>query len=76
MFPGQTIQYHRNQVDAPTTNAEKDEVGRSYEDLHEFLELTSRKDVLFNVGDWNPKVGSQEIPGVTGIEYKMKQGKD
>ena len=42
------------------------EVERFYEDLQELLELTSKKDVLFIIGDWNAKVGSQEIPGVTG----------
>ena len=49
-----------------------------YEDLQDLLELTPPKDVLFIVGDWNAKVGSQEIPGVTGkfgLECKMKQGK-
>ena len=64
-FQGKPFNITEIQVDTPTTNAEKDEVGWSYEDLHKFLELTSRKDVLFNVGDWNPKVGSQEIPGAT-----------
>ena len=54
------------QVYAPTTNAEKAEVERIYEDLQDLLELTSKKDVLFIIGDWNAKVGSQEIPGVTG----------
>ena len=53
-------------VCAPTSNAEEAEVEWFYEDLQEFLELTSRKDVLFIIGDWNAKVGSQEIPGVTG----------
>ena len=49
-----------------------------YENLQDLLELTPPKDVLFITGDWNAKVGSQEIPGVTGnlaLEYKMKQGK-
>ena len=64
-FQGKPFNITEIQVDTPTTNAEKDEVGWSYEDLHKFLELTSRKDVLFDVGDWNPKVGSQEIPGAT-----------
>ena len=58
-------------------NAEEDEVEQFYEDLQD-LEITSKKDVLFIIGDWNAKVGSQEIPGVTGkfglIVY-MKQGK-
>ena len=48
------------------------------EDLQDLLELTLKKDVLFIIGDWNAKVGSQEIPGVTtnlALEYRMKQGK-
>ena len=53
------------QVYAPTTNALKAEVGWFYEDLQD-LELTPKIDVLFIIGDWNAKVGSQEIPGVTG----------
>ena len=53
-------------VCVPTNNAEEAEVKRFYSDLKELLELTSKKDVLFIVGDWNAKVGSQEIPGVTG----------
>ena len=54
------------QVYAPTSNAEETEVEWFYEDLQELLELTPRKDVLFIIGDWNTKVGSQETPGVTG----------
>ena len=54
------------QVYAPTSNAEETEVERFYEDLQDLLELTARKDVLFIIGDWNAKVGSQETPGVTG----------
>ena len=54
------------QVYAPTSNAEEAEVERFYEDLQDFLELTPKKDVLFIIGDWNAKVGSQETPGVTG----------
>ena len=49
-----------------TNNAEEAEVERFYEDLQDLLELTPKKDVLFIIGDWNAKVGSQEIPGVTG----------
>ena len=48
------------QVYAPTSNAEEAEVERFYEDLQDFLELTLKKDVLFIIGDWNAKVGSQE----------------
>ena len=54
------------QVYAPTSNAEEAEVERFYEDLQDLLELTPKNDVLFIIGDWNAKVGSQEIPGVTG----------
>ena len=54
------------QVYALTSNAEEAEVERFYVDLQDLLELTSPKDVLFITGDWNAKVGSQEIPGVTG----------
>ena len=54
------------QVYAPTTNAKEAEVERFYEDLQDLLELTSKKDVIFITGDWNAKVGSQGIPGVTG----------
>ena len=53
-------------VDAPTSNAEEAEVERFYEDLQDLLELTPPKDVLFIIGDWNAKVGSQETPEVTG----------
>ena len=53
------------QVHAPTSNAEEAEVERFYEDLQDLLELTPEKDVLFIIGYWNEKVGSQEIPGVT-----------
>ena len=49
------------QVYAPTSNAEEAEVERFYEDLQDLLELTLKKDVLFIIGDWNTKVGSQEI---------------
>ena len=55
------------QVYAPTSNAEVAEVEQFYEDLQDLLELTPQKDVLFIIGDWNAKVGSQETPGVTGI---------
>ena len=54
------------QVYALTSNAEEVEVEWFYEDLQDLLELTPQKDVLFIIGDWNAKVGSQEIPGVTG----------
>ena len=54
------------QVYAPTSNAEETEVEQFYEDLQDLLELTPKKDVLFIIGDWNAKVGSQETPEVTG----------
>ena len=54
------------QVYATTSNAEEAEVERFYEDLQDLIELTPKKDVLFIIGDWNAKVGSQETPGVTG----------
>ena len=67
------------QVYGPTSNAEEAEIERFYEDLQDLVELTPKKDVLFIIGDWNAKVGSQETPGVTGkcgLEYRMKQGED
>ena len=66
------------QVYAPTSNAEEAKVERFYEDPHDLLELTPKKDVLFIIGDWNAKVGSQDTPGITGklaLEYRMKLGK-
>ena len=54
------------QVYALTSNAEEAEVERFYEDLQDLIELTPKKDVLFIIGDWNAKVGNQELPGVTG----------
>ena len=51
---------------APASNAGEAEVEQFYEDLQDILELTPKKDVIFIIGDWNAKVGSQEIPGVTG----------
>ena len=54
------------QVYAPTSKAEEAEVEWFYEDLQDLLKLMPKKDVLFIIGDWNTKVGSQEIPGLTG----------
>ena len=62
-FQGKPFNITVVQVYAPTSNAEEAEVEWFYEDL---LELTPKKDVLFIIGDWNAKVGSQETPGVTG----------
>ena len=64
-FQGKPFNITVIQSYAPTSNAEEAEVEWFYEDLQELLELT-QKDVLFIIGDWNAKVGSQEIPGVTG----------
>ena len=65
-FQGKPFTITVIQVYALTNNAEESEVERFYEDLQELLELTLKKDVLFIIGDWNAKAGSQEIPGVTG----------
>ena len=53
-------------VQAPNSNAEEAKVEWFYEDLQDLLELTPKKDVLFIIGDWNAKIGNQEISGVTG----------
>ena len=65
-FQGKPFNITVVQVYAPTSNAEEAEVEHFYEDLQDLLELTSKKDVLFMIGDCNAKVGSQETPGVTG----------
>ena len=65
-FQGKPFNITVIQVYAPTSNAEEAEVDRFYEDLQDVLELTPPKDVLFIIGDWSAKVGSQETPGVTG----------
>ena len=65
-FQGKPFNITVIQVYAPTSNAEEAEVERFYEDLQDLLELTPKKDVIFIIGDWNAKVGSQETPGVTG----------
>ena len=65
-FQGKAFSIIVIKVCAPTSNAEEAEVERLYEDLQDLLELTPKKDVLFIIGDWNEKVGSQETPGVTG----------
>ena len=77
-FQGKPFNITVIQAYAPTSNAEEAEIEWFYEDLQDLLELTSKKDVLFIIGDWNGKVGSQETPGVTGklpLEYGMKQGR-
>ena len=65
-FQGKPFNIMVTQAYASTSNAEEAEVERFYEHLQDFLELTPKKDVLFIIGDWNAKVGSQETPGVTG----------
>ena len=65
-FQGRPFNITVIQVYAPTSNAEKAEVEWFYEDLQDLLELTPKKDVLFIIGVWNAKVGSQEIPEITG----------
>ena len=77
-FQGKPFNIIVIQVYAPTSNAEEAEVEWFYEDLQDLLELTPKKDVLFIIRDWNAKVGSQEIPGITGkvaLGVQMKQGK-
>ena len=65
-FQGKPFNIIVMQVYAPTSNAEGAEVEQFYEDIQDLLELTPKTDVLFIIGDWNAKVGSQETPGVTG----------
>ena len=65
-FQGNPLNVTIIQVCASTTDAKEAEADWSYEDLQDLLELTPKEDVLFFIGDWNAKVGSQEIPGITG----------
>ena len=65
-FQGKPFNITVIQVYAPTSNTEETEVEQFYEDLQDLLELTSQKDVLFIIGDWNAKVGSKETLGITG----------
>ena len=77
-FQGKPFNITVIQVYVPTSNAEEAEVERFYEDLQDFLELTPQKDILFTIGNWNAKVGSQEIPGVTdkfGLAVQNESGK-
>ena len=77
-FQGKPFNIRVIQAYAPTTNAEEAEVKWFYEDLQDLSELTRKKDVLFIIGNWNAKVGTQETPGVTAnlaLEYRMKKGK-
>ena len=76
-FQGKPFNLIVIQVYAPISNAEEAEVERFYEDLQDLL-VTPKKDVLFIIGDWNAKVGSEEIPGITGkfgLGIQTKQGK-
>ena len=77
-FQGKPFNITVIQVHAPTSITEDDEVEQFYEDLQDLLELTPKKGVLFIIGDWNAKVGSQkhlEQQANLALEYKMKQGK-
>ena len=77
-FQGKPFNITVIQIWAPTTEAEEAEVEQFYEDLQDLLELTPKKGVLFIIGDWNARVGSQEIPGVTGkfaLGVQNEQGK-
>ena len=65
-FQGKPLNIKVIQIYAPNSNTEEVEVELFFEDLQDVLELTTKKDVLFIIGDWNAKVGSQETPGVTG----------
>ena len=65
-FQGKPFNTMVNQLYAPTSNTEEAEVERFCEDLQDLLELAPKRDVLFIIGDWNAKVGSQETPGITG----------
>ena len=77
-FQGKPYNIRVIQVYVPTSKAEEAEVEQFYEDLQDLSELTLKKDVLFIIGDWNAKVGSQETPGEQAnlaLEYRMKQAK-
>ena len=65
-FQGKPFNTTEIQVYTPTSNVEEADVERFYEDVQDLIELTPKKDVLYIIGDWNAKVGSQETPGVTG----------
>ena len=78
-FQGKWFNITVIQAYAPNSNAEEAEAERFHEDLQDLLELTPKKDVLFIIGDWNAKVGSQETPGVTGkfgLGMRNEEGKD
>ena len=78
-FQGKPFNITVTQVYAPTTNAKEAELEQLYEDLQDLLELTPPKDILFIIGNWNAKVGSQETPGITdkfghGVQNEAGQG--
>ena len=78
-FQGKPFNITVIQVYAPTSNTEEAEIEWFYEDLQDLLELTPKKDVLFIIGNWNAKVGSQETPRAQAnlaLECRVKQGKD
>ena len=79
MLPRQIIQHHSNPSLYPITDAEEAEVDWFYEDLQQLLETTPKRDIFFIIGDWNVKVGSQQIAEIRheslALENKMKQGK-
>ena len=78
-FQGKPFNITVIQVHDPTRNAEEAEAERFHEGLQDLLELTPKKDVLFIIEDWNAKVGSQKIPGLTGkfgLGVQNEQGKD
>ena len=72
-FQGKLFNIMVIQAYAPTSNTEEAQVERFYEDLQDLIELTPPKDVLFIIGNWNAKVGSQQAN--LALEYRMKQGK-
>ena len=76
-FQGKPFNIPVIQVNTPTSNAKGAEVEQFCEDLQDLLELTPKKDVLFIIGDWTAKVGSQEIPGITdkfGLGVQNEEG--
>ena len=78
LFPSKPLNITVIQVYAPTNKAEEAEVEQFYEDLQDLLEVTCKTDTIFILGDWNAKVGSQEIPGVTckfGLGVQNEAGK-
>ena len=77
-FQGKPFNTTVIQLYALTSTAEEAEVEGFYEDLQDLLKLTPKKEILFIIGDWNAKVGSQDTSGITcklTLKYKMKQGK-